>query len=212
MAATEITDMDIVAAIDSFAPTEGDMDPQQQGPEIVSLAGSSKEYRLTGRPSTPLYLSCDPSTFSEYQVLVRKNVELFESKEEDVATNAQGRNKPIVLGQVGIRCIHCAMIPPSQRVRGAMYYPSKYDGLYQAAQNLANGHLLDGCPLIPTPIRESLLQSKDKKSSAGGGKAAWAERVHALGVYEDECGLRFASRIDEFARYHVHPSQPVAHW
>ena len=201
----EITDMDIVAALDGLGQTE-DEDADQQAPEWVSLAGSSREYRLTGRPSTPLYLSCDPSTFSEYQVMVRKNIELFEAKEEDVTTNAQGRNKPIVLGQVGIRCIHCAVIPPGQRGRGAMYYPSKFDGLYQAAQNLANGHLLNGCPLIPAPMRETLYQLRDKKSASGGGKTAWAERVHALGVYEDECGLRFASRINEFASHHVHVS------
>lgn len=31
---------------------------------------------------------------------------MFEAKQEDVDAGAQGRNKPIVLGQVGIRCIH----------------------------------------------------------------------------------------------------------
>ena len=139
-------------------------------------------------------------------MLVRKNVELFEAKEDDVASNAQGRNKPIVLGQVGIRCIHCAAMHPSQRTRGAMYYPSKFDGLYQAAQNLANGHLLEGCPLVPAHIRSELVRLKDKKSGAGGGKAAWAERIFALGVYEDECGLRFASRVNEFANQHIHQS------
>lgn len=137
-------------------------------------------------------------------VLVRKNVELFEAREEDIASNAQGRNKPINLGQVGIRCTHCARLSPPERVRGAQYYPSKLEGLYQAAQNLANGHLMDGCPLIPAPLREELIQLKAKKSSAGGGKAAWAQRVHALGVYEDDCGLRFADRVDAFASQHVH--------
>lgn len=137
-------------------------------------------------------------------MLVRKNVELFEARGEDITSNAQGRNKPIVLGQVGIRCIHCAKIPPGERVRGAQYYPSKLDGLYQAAQNLANGHLLDGCPLIPASVREDLIQLKAQKSSAGGGKSAWGQRVHALGVYEDECGLRFADRLDAFVPQQVH--------
>ena len=36
----------------------------------------------------------------------RKQIELFEAKQEDVDAGAQGRNKPIILGQVGIRCIH----------------------------------------------------------------------------------------------------------
>jgi hypothetical protein len=172
--------------------------------DVVSLTSNSREYTLTGRPSTQLYLSCDPDTFSEYQVLVRKSIEVFEATADDVTTNAQGRNKPIVLGQVGIRCIYCARVPPSQRCRGAMYYPSKLEGVYQAAQNLANAHLLQLCPLVPQPVRDALLQFKDKKSSAGGGKTSWSERLTALGVYEDECGLRFANRIDALHHPHRH--------
>ena len=44
---------------------------------------------------------------------------------EDVNSNARGRNKPIVLGQVGIRCIHFKALPPRQRERAAMYYPAR---------------------------------------------------------------------------------------
>lgn len=199
----EITDMEIVATLDSFTPTDVDLGLPHGSVDVVSLASNSKEYTLTGRPSTPLYLSCDPATFSEYQVLVRKCIELFEAKDVDVTSNAQGRNRPLVLGQVGIRCIYCAMVHPSERSRGAMYYPSKLDGLYQAAQNLANGHLIEGCPLVPPSVRSTLVRLKNQKSSTGGGKHAWAERCHALGVYEDECGLRFASRLNEFASEHT---------
>ena len=78
----EIADADIVAAIDSFLPTTNDdgdddassfptMDPatteEPITADLVSLSTASKEYRLTGRPATPLYLSCDPDTFSEFQ-------------------------------------------------------------------------------------------------------------------------------------------------
>jgi hypothetical protein len=181
-------------------PMEDEINPR--GVDVVSLTSNSKDYRTSGRPAIQLYLSCDPDTFSEYQVLVRKNVELFEAKEEDVSSSAQGRNKAIVLGQVGIRCMHCGAVPPQDRSRGAMYYPSKLFGLYQAAQNLANGHLVEGCPMVPENVRADLVRTKAQKSSAGGGKVAWAERSHALGVYEDECGLRFAGSVDAFASQH----------
>jgi hypothetical protein len=163
---------------------------------------------LTGRPPTQLYLSCDHTAFSPYQVLVRKNIELFEALPEDVESSAQGRNKPIVLGQVGIRCRHCSALPPKDRSRGAFYFPSKLEGLYQASQNLANGHFIsdDHCPFVPVDTIASLLFVKnDYKSSAGGGKSAWAERAHALGVFEDENGLRFAPSIGAFSEQHVHP-------
>ena len=139
-------------------------------------------------------MSCDDESLSEYQCLVRKNIELFEATHVDVESNAQGRNKPIVLGQVGIRCRHCTMLPPKNRSRGAMYYPAKLDGLYQAAQNQAKGHLTKHCQHIPPAIRSELLRLNDHKSSAGGGKKYWGDGVRVLGVFEDTHGLRFEKR------------------
>jgi hypothetical protein len=43
----------------------------------------------------------------------------------DMDANAQGRNKPIVLGQVGIRCRHCAHLHPKKRKSSGVYFPSK---------------------------------------------------------------------------------------
>lgn len=159
-----------------------------------ATTSTSDDSRLTGRAPIVLYMSCDDESLSEYQCLVRKNIELFEANQVDVDSNAQGRNKPIVLGQVGIRCRHCTMLPPKNRSRGAMYYPAKLAGLYQAAQNQANGHLVQHCNRIPPNIRSELVRLKDCKSSAGGGKKYWADGVKVLGVYEDANGLRFEKR------------------
>lgn len=86
------------------------------------------------------------------------------------------------------------MLPPKNRARGAMYYPAKLTGLYQAAQNQANGHLVQHCNHVPVTIRNELIRLKDVKSSAGGGKKYWADGVKVLGVYEDSDGLRFEKR------------------
>lgn len=147
--------------------------------------------KLSGKPPQSLYMSCDDDSLSEYQCLVRKQVELFEARPEDVASNAKGRNKPIVIGQVGIRCKHCRLLPPKSRQRGATYYPAKLNGLYQAAQSMASGHLCNHCGHIPQNIRHELLVLRERKSSAGGGKKYWGDGVRVLGVYEDESGLRF---------------------
>jgi len=147
--------------------------------------------KLSGRTPQVLYMACDHDNLSEYQCLVRKQIELFEARPEDVESNAKGRNKPIVLGQVGIRCRHCHALPPKSRQRGATYYPAKLNGLYQAAQSMASGHLCYHCGHIPNNIRQELLVLRERKSSAGGGKKYWGDGVHILGVYEDENGLRF---------------------
>jgi hypothetical protein len=160
----------------------------------TAAAAEQEAIGMTGRPPVAIYISCDDDSLSEYQCLVRKQIELFEAGLEDVESNAQGRNKPIVLGQVGIRCRHCTMLPPKNRARGAIYYPAKLHGIYQAAQNMASGHLCEHCQHVPADIRSELLKLHYRKSSAGGGKKYWADGVRVLGVYEDNNGLRFEKR------------------
>jgi hypothetical protein len=58
-----------------------------------------------------LYLSVDREMLSEYQLMVRQQLELFEAGAEDVESNTQGRKKQVVIGQVGLRCKHCAPFP-----------------------------------------------------------------------------------------------------
>lgn len=58
--------------------------------------------------SVPLGLEDDKYWLSELQVFLRANfAEAFGATEEDIAAPMHGRNKPIALGQVGIRCMHC---------------------------------------------------------------------------------------------------------
>ena len=175
------------------------------GDSLVNINGlsgavqqtESSSTGISGRPPVPLYISCDDDSLSEYQCLVRKHIELFEAEIEDIESNAQGRNRPIVLGQVGIRCRHCTMLPPRHRSRGAIYYPAKLQGIYQAAQNLAIAHLGEICQNVPDDVRATLCKRRERKSSAGGGKLYWANGVRALGVFEDRDGLRFESRLTQ---------------
>jgi hypothetical protein len=179
----------------SMVGQPGQFNTSQPIPSNIAMpVHASQPPGITGRPSAILYLTCDDDSLSDYQCLVRKQIELFEALDDDVESNAQGRNKPIVIGQVGIRCRHCATLPPRHRARGATYYPAKLDGLYQAAQNMASSHLCSHCQLIPPAVRQELLVLRDRKSSAGGGKKYWADGVRALGVYEDADVLRFERR------------------
>lgn len=150
---------------------------------------------LTGRPPVTLYLQYDIENLSEYQRECRKCIELFEASNADLDVQIQGRNKPIVLGQVGIRCKACSNVSSRQRARASCYFPKTCEGLYQAAQNLFALHLLKYCTVIDPAKRESLSSLKDGgskwKSGAGAGKTYWANGVRLLGVYEDVHGLRF---------------------
>ncbi|CAJ1966611.1 unnamed protein product [Cylindrotheca closterium] len=144
-----------------------------------------------GQSPIVMYMDCDDESLSEYQCLLRKQIELFEANFDDVQWNAQGRNKAIEQGQVGIRCRHCTRLESWERARGAVYYSATLDGLYQAAQNMAKNHLCKHCKLIPLNTKNQLLQFRDCKRRASGGKTYWAEGARVLGVYETSTGLRF---------------------
>jgi len=155
-----------------------------------------------GRMPQLLYLSCDPDSLSPYQVLLHRQIELVEALERDVCLmqksvsatpgTLQGRNKPIVLGQVGIRCMRCFTSDDLQnrRSRGVVYYPSSLVGIYQAAQNMASAHFLSGaCKAIPAPLQremQSLRGSSKSQTAVGSGKLEWARRASLFGVYQEE--------------------------
>lgn len=62
----------------------------------------------------PLGVEDDKYWLSELQVYLRANfAEAFGATEEDIAAPMHGRNKPIALGQVGIRCMHCKSKSPN---------------------------------------------------------------------------------------------------
>eukprot|EP00934_Nitzschia_sp_Nitz4_P007815 Nitzschia sp. Nitz4//scaffold141_size107518//47255//47806//NITZ4_004276-RA/size107518-processed-gene-0.110-mRNA-1//-1//CDS//3329536288//7805//frame0 len=161
------------------------------------------DLRSTRRPPRVLYMQSDNDAISPYQCLVRKQIEIFEATEEDTSGSAQGRNRPIVLGQVGIRCVHCGKQSNKKRTRGSVYFPSTMLSTYQTAQNMANCHLAKECTEIPRAIREDIIrirlsengESKNtRKSAFGGGRKYWASGLVALGIEESaDRRLRYSS-------------------
>ena len=85
----------------------------------------SKRQRISQGRVYSLHLSSDEQNLSRYQCLARKQIEIFETTDNEAGSNAQGRNRPIIPGQVGIRCKHCAHLPRKERKTGSVYYPSK---------------------------------------------------------------------------------------
>lgn len=139
----------------------------------------------------------DDDMLSDYQIFLRKNIEFFEADKTEVETPAPGRKKPLNLGQVGIRCIHCAHVAIPRRTSATVYFPSKLKGLYQAAQNIGSTHFRGSCPNLPEAVRAlaKTFQVDGKRATAGhGGKQYWSDAAGNLGVVEAEDGLRFFTR------------------
>lgn len=181
----------------SLAPANN---PQQEAIGSLSHAsvaasadmGAQHAQEPTSSGGPILYLPSDDEFLSDHQVLVRKQIELFEADEDDTNTIMPGRRKGIVLGQVGIRCRHCAKVPVHLRTKGAVYYPFRLSGLYQAAQNMAVAHLAGACFNISAYVKAQLVDYHNRKTASGhGGKQYWSDSARVLGVVETEEGLRF---------------------
>lgn len=139
-----------------------------------------------------LYMPADDDVLSENQILVRKQTEFFVAQQSDIDNFTPGRRKELSVGQVGIRCRHCAELPPSERPRGAVYFPSTLRALYQAGQNMASIHFSETCKTMDPDVKALLIEMQQKKPVMGhGGKNYWAEGAMTLGVYETNRGLRF---------------------
>ena len=165
-------------------------------PGYTNYMSTEMPLGLTLRPAIRLYLSCNPDFLSAYQCLLRKNIEFFEANECDVTSRVRGRNKAIVLGQVGIRCCFCSHIAPTDRDRGSMYFPSNLLLIYQAAQILSQDHLMGLCQFVPPDVRDQLTTLRQQKSHVPTvGKEYWAKTAQVLGLYEDQFGLRFEKKL-----------------
>jgi hypothetical protein len=174
--------------------------PSIQDDQACTRPVASAPPSLPTSSGITMWLPDDNHQLSEYQVTVRHHLEIFEAEQEDYESNIQGRKKKVIPGQAGIRCRHCSKMPLRHRGRGAVYYPLKLSGIYQAAQNMASSHLSDCCSQIPADVKQKLLDLRHRRDTAIGGKKYWAEAGSVSGLYETEEGLRLRSVNDGAAR------------
>ncbi len=149
-----------------------------------------------------LYTPEDEGKLSEHQILLRRQIEYFRATQDDILTLMRGRNKPIVLQQVGLRCRHCSHLAVGKRKKGATYFPSSIMGTYQAAHNIGVEHLKSGvCPALPRDVRERLVGYESgtlgPRVASGTGKKYWAEAGRKMGLSDTVDGIRFASDVGE---------------
>jgi len=140
----------------------------------------------------PLYNVHDGGILGEYQTLLRQQLELFEADGQDVisGTFRQGRSAPIQLGQIGLRCKHCATAPLAVHTKGSVYFSQTIKGMYQIAQNMSKVHLCERCPRLPLEIKKRMIVLRNRRHRASGGRAYWIRHLRELGLYEDGTVLR----------------------
>jgi hypothetical protein len=139
------------------------LNPHLSALRTTSSTASPSSFQAKVRGfSVPLACPRDAEVLSEYQALLRDQILLFEATKEDIKANAQGRNKPIRKGQVGIICKHCAHLNPKYRSRGATYFPAKMSGIYQVRARALNTKTVDNSAYYLILLTESVSYSPHK--------------------------------------------------
>jgi hypothetical protein len=197
-------DRPLVASEQDWSRQSAATRPSASLPDSTSQRLLGGQQEIPRRPPPPavvdnttsrtedLHMSMDDNILSDHQIVLRKQMEFFVCRQIDIDHFTPGRRKELSIGQVGIRCKHCAGLPPSQRPRGTLYFPSTLRALYQAGQNMASIHFSNTCRTINSQLKSRLIHLQEKKAVMGhGGKKYWAEGAMQRGIYETERGLRF---------------------
>ena len=128
----------------------------------------------------------DKNWLSDMDCFVRSNIEIFTAKQIDVDNAVADRKYPIKVGQVGIRCVHCAEASAGAVRNTAVSYPYSISGIYESVREFQRLHL-ESCPNIPTDI-------KDASTKLGGGSSSlssvlrryYVQAARALGLFDTQ--------------------------
>ena len=163
--------------------SDADSYPEETGPFI------SMKYPMA------LAMESDKDWLTPLHCYVREHcVEVFTASSIDIARPTRGKRQPIEVGQVGIRCPHCASMRDEGRARGcgSVYYPTSIASVYNATMNLLQRHL-DKCSAIPDDImkRYKILKADDARS--GTSKRYWIESSLSFGMVDTPSGIRLSA-------------------
>ena len=146
-----------------------------------------------------LSLPQDKVSLSETLCVVRENVEVFTATQKDVDAPAPGRKHAIVVGQVGLRCIHCRhTTKASDRVKRAVCYPSSIKRIYRTVIDMKLDHF-SHCKFVPKTLTDRLEELKAVQTrSTGTTMQYFIKAAKMLGMEDGKNGvvLNPAKKVD----------------
>jgi len=156
-----------------------------------ALAQSSSQPTGPASPSSRIMLALaeDKEWLSDMDCFIRRNLEVFCANEEDVEIAQQDRKYPIHIGQVGIRCIHCAMKNGTAARGTAVAYPYSINGIYESVREFQRLHL-ESCAQLPDATRTKLAGFKGSSSLSSVLRRYYVLAAKALGMHDTSDGIR----------------------
>lgn len=144
--------------------------------------------------TTSLTLTEDNDVLSPLHCFMRKYcVEAFTASAEDVSIPRYGKSHggKIVVGQVGIRCLHCYKLAVNRPDR-AVCFPSSLRNIYHSMETWQRRHSAV-CTEIPGWVRNEMTAlMNSSRNSAGGRRQYWEDAAKRLGMVDTPRGVRFA--------------------
>jgi len=139
-----------------------------------------------------LSLPGDSDSLSDRQCYVRTNmVEIFAATEKDVAARHTKGAQKLVVGQVGIRCVHCSHLRSRDRAERAVCYPSSISRIYQTVADMQRFHF-EQCSQIPDETRSAYKSLKTTRPrGVGSPQTYWIQSAKLLGLVDSDEGIRF---------------------
>ncbi|KAG7347939.1 hypothetical protein IV203_016644 [Nitzschia inconspicua] len=153
----------------------------------------------------PLSAPKDSEYLNALHVFCRKNIELFTADEEDIASPAPGRKTRPRLGQIGIRCIHCAKLASKDRVKRSVCYPPTIGAIYHATSNMKFDHFKI-CPALPPQARDEFealktscvrrgssnsVSSNSMKLTTSSTSEYYRKSALEKGLIDSDSGIRY---------------------
>jgi len=139
----------------------------------------------------------DKEWLSDMDCILRQNVEVFEADNDDIAQ----AKFPIVLGQVGLRCLHCSSCSSSTvecssraSTRNHTFYPLAINDMYEMMKSFQEH--LEACPNLPQSTLEQLVGASKTRSLSSMTKRYFVQASHKLGLRDFPEGIRLCKPVD----------------
>ena len=138
-------------------------------------------------PSSRVLLSTpeDKQWLSDHDCFVRKQVEVFCATREDIDLS-NGFAKE---GQVGIRCIHCALSKQGLHDDGGVAYPTSISAMYDSVREFQRAHL-EACSNLPQDNRNRLATATGASSLSSVLRNYFQMSAKSIGLVDTKDGIR----------------------
>jgi hypothetical protein len=148
-------------------------------------------------PSSRVLLAIpeDKEWLSDTDCFVRRQIEVFCATTDDIRAAKMDHKYSVQEGQVGIRCIHCALTSGARL--NAVAFPFAIGGLYESVREFHRLHV-DDCANVPPAVKSKLANLKGASSLSSVLRRYYGLSARALGLHDTNDGIRAGGKSVPF--------------